>query len=393
MNIGVLKEIKVDENRVAMTPFFVKDLVEQGHKIYVESKAGEQASFSDEDYKETGAIISQKQDILEKCTLLLKVKCPTKSEFKDYDSRHVIFTYFHLDENIPKSRIQDLIKTGALGIAYEWVEDDNGKHPLLEPMSRITGYLFYQRSIEMCTQYKGILTRRVRELGNIGASILIIGVGTIGLGVLECAIADGLEIFVVDKNKDTLINKIDSLKYSNFDPSRLHIIPFNNENPFETKREITELMPKLDIIICSAVRRADLPKDRIEYLIDRNMIKKMSPNSIVCDATACDQDFIETCISSEKLDYFKKIDNVIHYSPDHIPSLTGKTSTELLAKSTYNYVSTMANYGVQEAICMNSSLRRGVVFYKGRITHKYTARKKGFEYTDIMELFRSNETP
>ena len=170
------------------------------------------------------------------------------------------------------------------------------------------------------------------------------------------------------------------------DISRINIIQFNQENPSETKSKIDKLMGVLDIVICSAVRRADLPKERMEYLIDRDMIKKMTPNSIVCDATACDKDFIETCVSSEKLDHTEEIEGVIHYSPDHIPSLTGRTSTELLSRAIYEYVSLIANQGVERALSISCSLRRGASFYRGKITHKYISDKRGFEYFNVKDI-------
>jgi alanine dehydrogenase len=145
-------------------------------------------------------------------------------------------------------------------------------------------------------------------------------------------------------------------------------------------------MPKLDIIINCAVRRPNLPKEKMDYLIDRAMICRMMPYSIVSDATACDQDFIETCISSESLTHYDLIDGVIHYSPDHIPSYVPRSSTELLTNATFEYVKLMADHGVKKAIRINEPLRKGVSCYKGCITHRYTANKKGFEFVDIFSI-------
>ena len=380
MNIGVLKDIKPDENRVALIPSQAHQLLKQNHTVYVEQDAGKKSNFSDEQYKTNGAIISHKNEILEKCELLLKIKCPLASEYDDYNKNHTLFAYLHLDENISRKNIQTLIQRGFMGIAYEWVEPNKGKYPLLEPMSKITGHLFYQRSIELCTRFKGLLCHHIKCIGNKGANILIIGIGTIGKRILKNALNDKLNIFVVDKHPDTLVDKM------KIDPDTIHLIPFNNENPEETKEKIKELMGHLDIIICSAVRRSDLPKTKMEYLIDRQMIKLMKPNSIVCDATACDKDLIETCMSTGYLDHFDVIDNVIHYNPDHLPSLTGQTSTEVLTKATFEYVCLMANHGVKEAIRINEGLRNGVVCYNGKITHQYTANKKAFEFFDITKV-------
>ncbi|MFG3594642.1 hypothetical protein [Bradyrhizobium sp. RDI18] len=153
MNVGVLKEIKQDEHRVALQPLQARVLSSSGHTVYIESGAGEGAGFSDSDYQESGAKIVVKSKLLTEARLLLKVKAPLRSEYVDYAPHHILFTYLHFDENIAAQDISELVSRGFLGIAYEWVGKD-GRYPLLEPMSRLTGYLFAHRALELCSKEK-----------------------------------------------------------------------------------------------------------------------------------------------------------------------------------------------------------------------------------------------
>ena len=388
MQIGVLKERKQDERRVALQPCQARQLVEKGHQVCIESGAGCFAQYPDRAYLEAGALVTDKKQILEDCQLILKVKCPILEEYNDYGVEHTLFTYLHFDENISPEKTKTLIRSGFLGIAYEWV-GQNGQYPLLEPMSKITGHLFYQRSVELLAQHKGVLAGAYdRALS--GAKILIIGLGRIGTEVLKCALLNRLNVIVVARDPQQVTHKVNQIFNQVFglDPDMdiPLIIPFDNDKPDECKSRIDELMPQLDIIINCAVRRSNFPKDQLDYLIDKSMIRQMQPHSIVCDATACDQDLLETCISSESLTHYDLIEQVIHYNPDHIPSYVPKTSTDLLTNATFEYVKLIASLGTKEAIQSNEALKNGVSCYKGQITHLYTAEKKGFKYVDILDL-------
>jgi alanine dehydrogenase len=387
MNIGVLKENKIDERRVALQPNQVKQLVQDGHQVLVEFSAGKSAQYSDRSYQQAGAIIAEKQQILQNSKLLLKVKCPIAEEYNDYNSEHILFTYLHFDENISLEKTKSLIKSGFLGIAYEWVKAGN-TYPLLEPMSKLTGYLFYQRSVELLAQHKGVLAGAYNsEIP--GGHILIIGLGRIGVEVLKCALLNRLNITIIARNTQQVQEKTRHIfeKMLGVQPNinLPTVIPFDDEDPEACKVELQAIMPKLDIVINCAVRRQNLTKTKLSYLLDRSMIAQMQPKSIICDATACDQDLIETCISSERLNHYDVIDDVIHYSPDHIPSYVPKTSTDLLSNATFPYVQLLAEEGIN-ALKTNKALREGASCYRGQITHNYTATKKGFEYTDILAL-------
>lgn len=390
MKIGVLKEIKEDENRVALIPDQVKILTALGHEVYVEHLSGEGAGFSDDAYAICGATIHSKIKVLENSILLLKVKAPLESEYNDYKKEHILFTYLHFDENIPKKEILRLINKGFLGIAYEWVGENNS-YPLLEPMSRLTGYLFAQRSYEFLTKYKGKLPGKY-ENNHLGSKVLLIGLGTIGLSALNYFMLNGSEIMILDKNKDTVNSRInerfETLNINYLDKYNIEVIPFDNINPYKTKEYLSEIISEFDIVLNCAVRRNDLSKNKLDFILDRYMINKMEKGSVVCDATACDKDLIETCVSSSKINQVDIIDDVVHYNCDHIPSYVANTATLLLTEKTFPFIQEIASKGIVDALRGNIALRNGVSCYHGYITHRYAAEKKDMmnEYRDIEDL-------
>lgn len=399
MKIGVLKERKLDEKRVSLRPIQAGKLIKQGHQVFIEKGAGKLAKYSDALYSEMGANLTDKKTILENCKLILRVKEPEIDEYDDYKNHHILFSYLHFYEDLEcVQELQECIAIGFLGIAYEWV-GIKGNYPLLAPMSKISGHLFYQRAVELLAQHKGILARRYSQ-DMAGASILIIGIGNMGREVLKCSLLNRLNIFVVARSTQQVIHEINQIYHdflgiqkSSYMPN---VIIFDNDNPNQCKAEITSLMPKLDIIINCAVRRENLPKSKLEYLIDRNMVKMMESGSVVCDATAQRYDFIETCglpvnksdgnYLYDKLDSYEVIDGVIHCNTAHIPSRTPKTATDLLTNATFEYIEAIANKGIEEAIKSNEYLRNGVSCYRGHITHRATAERNEIEYVDIMNL-------
>jgi len=390
MRIGVLKEIKQDEFRVALMPEQVKVLVDLGHEVFVESLAGEAAGFTDNEYIMNGAVSQSKTEVLDNGILLLKVKAPLESEYKDYQKKHILFTYFHFDENIPKKEILKLISTGFLGIAYEWV-GGNGKYPLLEPMSKLTGYLFAQRSYEFLTKYKGKLPGKYEDRHQ-GSKILIIGLGTIGLSAVNYFMHNGSDIMILDKHIETINNRLNfRLKTESIDYLKrynIEIKEFNNTNPHKTKEYLHNIISEFDIVLNCAVRRDDLSKDKLDFLIDRSMVQKMKEGSVICDTTACDNDLIETCISSSWINHIDIIDGIVHYNCDHIPSYVANTATRLLTEQTFVYIQEIISKGIKLAIEENNALRNGVSCYNRYITHEYTAQKKDMmkEYRNIMDL-------
>ncbi|MER9545277.1 hypothetical protein NKI72_25005 [Mesorhizobium sp. M0437] len=388
MKIGVLKEIKEDERRVALQPIQAQALSRLGHDIYVEIGAGEGAGFSDADYLACGGKVAAKDEVLARARLLLKVKAPLRSEYSDYAPHHILFTYLHFDENIDPRDISELISRGFLGIAYEWV-GKGGQYPLLEPMSRLTGYLFAQRALELCSKEKGVFCPRNENLLP-GGQALIIGCGNIGLSAFKYLSDLGVALTVVARGQEDFNCKANArfetegVDYIGATGTKL--IVMNNKDPSRTQGTIAAALQEMDIVLNCAVRRSDLPKRRMEYLIDRGMVKAMQRGSILCDCTACDRDLVETCISSASLYHSYFEENVVHYNCDHIPSMVANTATRLLTAGTFPYIRYIASLESLQAITEHESLRNGVCCYGGHLTHALSAEKKGLPYRPLSNV-------
>lgn len=389
MNIGVLKEIKPDERRVALQPVQAQDLSRLGHRVYVEIGAGEGAGFSDADYQANGATVVLKSELLTKSRLLLKVKAPLRSEYNDYDPHHILFTFLHFDENIAAKDILELVSRGFLGIAYEWVGKPR-EYPLLEPMSRLTGYLFAQRALELCSKEKGIFCPR-SEQSLRGGRALIVGCGNIGLSAFKYLSDLGVALtVVVTRNREDFNGRANArfgtegIDYIGVTHASLLIM--DKRDCSRTQDAIAAALPKTDILLNCAVRRPDLPKHKMEYLIDRSMVRAMQRNSIICDCTACDRDMIETCIASESLYHSYREEDIVHYNCDHIPSMVPQTATQLLTARTLSYIRYIANLDSLQPIIEDERLRNGVVCYGGYVTHALSAEKKGLAYRQLSEI-------
>lgn len=386
MRIGVLREVKQDERRVALLPEQVRSLAMQGHDVYVEEGAGEGAGVEDSDYEAHRATVTGKAAVLENCELLLKVKAPLPSEYDDYGPQHTLFTYLHFDENIAARDITRLIGSGFLGLAYEWVGGDEG-YPLLLPMSRLTGYLFAQKALELAAREKGLFCAG-NETFLPGGRALIVGLGNIGLSAFRYLSDLKVGLIVVANSDDAEVNRRANLRFQTsqvdyLKDARAELIRMDMGSPQKTKDRIASYLPKVDIIINCAVRRPGLEKHVMDYLIDRQMIHSMEPGSVVCDATANDRDLIETCVSSPLLHETYRDGEVVHYNCDHIPSLVPRTATKLLTEQTFPYIAEIANRGVTGALRADRRLRNGASCYQGQMTHRLSADKKGLPFTPI----------
>lgn len=392
MEIGVLKEIKQDERRVALQPIQAGLLSSEGHNVYVEVGAGEGAGFSDEDYRACGANVVLKDELLARARLLLKVKAPLRSEFSDYAPRHILFTYLHFDENMPSQDISELISRGFLGIAYEWV-GSAGQYPLLEPMSRLTGYLFAQRALELCSQEKGVFCPRNENLLP-GGRALIVGSGNIGLSAFKYLSDLGVALTVVVNRSPDEFNHNANARFGTkgvdyMGGNSTDLVVMDNKDPSRTQDAIAAVLPATDIVLNCAVRRSELSKERMEYLIDRDMIRTMQKGSIVCDCTASDRDMIETCISFEALYHSYREEGVVHYNCDHIPAMVGPTATRLLTARTLSYIRYIADLESVAAIAEDASLRNGVCCYGGHLTNALSAHKKGLPYRPLNDVIEA----
>jgi alanine dehydrogenase len=385
MNIGVPKERKKDERRVSLKPEQVAILVQTGHHVWVEKDAGRAVGYLDIDYAESGATVASQGEVYENAELLLKVKCPLEEEYSLLKDRHVLFAYLHFDENIPPANIGRIVATGVSSIAYEWVERD-GVFPLLQPMSELTGAIFARKAMSLLVEYRGVLGGKY--LPNWPASsVMVIGVGHIGANAINVFLRNQYKLIVVDKHPETLKERLRPyVDFKQWADNNADVLKFDESNHIKSITQIKERLPKVDIIICAAVRRPTLPKEKCEYIIRREDLSLMKKNSIICDATACTRDFIETCIATEGLNETYIEEGIVHHNCDHMPSLVAKTATELLTNATFPYVKVLADRGFETGIRQNPDLAKGVMCFKKHLTHEYSAKKKHLEYTSIFNL-------
>jgi alanine dehydrogenase len=384
MNIGVPKERKIDESRVGLRPEQAAKLISRGHKVFIEIQAGIKAGFDDAMYEKVGATMVNIADVYKKAELIVKVKCPMENEYVHFGPQHTLFTYLHFDGNASPDEIRGFLATGATGIAYEWVSED-GRLPLLEPMSDLTGALYAMKSINLLMEHKGLLGGQYLPHWPRG-QVMIIGTGHIGLNALNVFAQNNFKIVVIDKHPETLKER--STKY--ISPSVLvnadmTLVRFDESDPDRSVEKLRSFLPAMDIVISAAVRRPTLPKEKCEYLIRKQDVATMVRGSVLCDAVADIRNFIETAVPLESLTevYFEH--GVVHYNCDHIPALVPATATRLLTDATFPYVELLAE-GTAAALKKSKPLANGTMCHKGKVTHEYTARKKGFDYAPVTSL-------
>jgi alanine dehydrogenase len=384
MKIGVPKETKRDEGRVALRPDHVSELVAMGHSVSVEETAGLKAGFADSDYEQAGARIVSQEELYKRSELILKVKCPLPTECAFYGPEHVLFTYLHFDENIAPANIRHIVDTGVTGIAYEWVDRDR-RLPLLEPMSELTGAAFARKAMNLLVEHKGMLGGSyLRHWPR--AKTMVVGAGHIGCNAINVFAMNRFGIVVVDKHPETLNRRLAQyVSPEVMSHCQIDVVRFDEGDPDKSTAALRQHLPSADIVILAAVRRATLPKEKCEYLIRREDLGQMTTNSILCDATACDKDLAETCVSSDSLTETYVENGVIHYNPDHIPSLVPVTATRLLTDATFPYIK-LLSAGFHQAIEKDLGLRKAVMCHRGKLTHEYSAKKKRLEYTPLTSL-------
>lgn len=381
MRIGVAKERMRDEYRVGLEPGHVEELVAAGHRVRVEAGAGAQAGHADAMYAAAGAEVCGAEAAYD-ADLVVKVKCPLPEEYPLLKAGQTLFTYLHFDGNAPVEDIAAIVATGVTGIAYEWVEED-GRYPLLEPMSRITGVLFARRALDL------LLKGRKHVGGAYGlglepARAMVVGVGTIGSRAAGVLARNGLDLTLVDKHPDTLDERMRAIWPGWTPDCAPRRIAFDERDPDPAVRALRAELPGTDILIGSAVRRPTLPPERCRFLVDRAALGTMKPGSVLCDATANIRDFFETAMPVLGMDETYVECGVTHYNCEHIPSSAAHSSTRLLTQATFPYVRRLAG-GVAAALRASRALRRGTMCRAGRLTDPLTARNKAMACTPIEE--------
>lgn len=368
MIIGVPKEIKNNENRVAMTPAGVHALRQSGHTILVEHNAGIGSGIDNASFEAVGAeIIMNVEEIFSRSDLIVKVKEPLESEFKLFKEKQNLFTYLHLAAN--KKLTEMLLNKKITGIAYETVQLEDKSLPLLTPMSEVAGRMSTQIGANLLLKYNGgmgVLLGGVS--GVLPAEVVIIGGGVVGLNAAKMAVGLGARVTVLDINKARLAYLDDIFK------GRISTLVCNE---FNTK----QMVKKADLLIGAVlVIGAKAPK-----LVTKAMVKTMKKGSVIVDVAIDQGGSIETIdrVTTHDNPSYEKY-GVIHYSVANMPGAVAKTSTYALTGSTLQYIVELADKGVEKAISENKALALGVNTYDGYVTHKAVAESVKEKYKDLI---------
>lgn len=355
MIIGVPKEIKEGENRVSMTPAGVHTLTTDGHKVLVETKAGEGSGLTDPEYSEGGAEIVSREEIFRKADMIVKVKEPLESEWRLFREDQILFTYLHLASSEKLTRA--LLERGIVGVAYETVEDRDGRLPLLVPMSEVAGRMSVQVAMRFLeTDYggRGVLLSGVP--GVPPADVVILGCGVVGLNAAKIAVGLGAHVTILDINHDRL-KYIDDILHGNV------ITVYSN--PYTVQRAISYA----DVVIGAVL----LPGARAPVLVTEKMVAKMKPGSVIVDVSVDQGGSAETTRPTTHAEPVYKLFDVLHYGVPNIPAGVPRTSTYALTNATLPYIRIIARKGIKKAAEEDQGLALGINCSHGTLTHEAVA--------------------
>ena len=364
MIIGVPKEIKLQEHRIGLTPESVKVLAEKGHKILVQNNGGFEAGFTNEDYEKAGAkIIDNAEDIFKQAEIIVKVKEPQMNEVAMIRENQIIYTYLHLAA--AKELTEGLVKSKAVCIAYETVTDDNGRLPLLAPMSAVAGRMSIQagaHSLEKNQKGRGLLLGGAP--GVEPANVVILGGGVVGENAAIIATGMRGKVYIVDKSEDRLkqLQEIFGDK----------IIPIHSD-----KSDLKKLISECDLLIGGVlIPGAEAPK-----LVTKEMIKSMKRGSVIVDVAIDQGGCVETSKPTTHAEPTYIVDDVVHYCVANMPGGVPRTSTMALNKATLPMLIKLADQGYEKTLKENKNYLAGLNVFKGQITYKGVADAFNLQYS------------
>jgi alanine dehydrogenase len=369
MIIGVPKEIKNNENRVALTPAGAAELSKRGHLVNMQTKAGEGSGFSDEEYKNAGAkILSTAQEVFSIAEMIMKVKEPIEQEYSLIRKDQLVFTYFHFASYEPL--LHAMVKTESVCLAYETVERLDGSLPLLIPMSEVAGRMSIQEGakyLEKPLKGRGILLGGVP--GVMPAKVLILGGGVVGTNAAKMAAGMGADVIITDVN-------INRLRYLD------DVMPKNVHTMVSNEYVLRELVKTHDLIIGGVL----VPGAKAPKLITRDMLKTMRPGTVLVDVAVDQGGCIETCRPTTHEDPTYIIDDVVHYCVANMPGAVPYTSTLALTNATLPYAIKLATQGWKKACAENLDLKKGLNVINGKVVYKAVADAFNTPYSDVKEF-------
>jgi len=371
MHIGVPTEIKSQEYRVGLSPDSVKALTNAGHRVFIQTNAGLASGFSNEDYKDSGAIILDSlEEIYSTSDMVVKVKEPMAKESALLRENQILFTYLHLAASAELTL--SLLDSNSICIAYETVTDIDGKLPLLVPMSEIAGRLSVQagaHTLEKPQKGRGVLLGGVS--GIPPGKVLILGGGTVGENAAEIALGMQAEVSIVDRSQE----RLDQLQ-KKFEGN---LITLDSE-----KIVLEEHVKDCDLLIGAVL----IPGGNAPKLISRKMISTMKEGSVAVDVAIDQGGCFETSEPTTHENPTYLVDGVVHYCVANIPGAVPRTATLALNKATLPFILKLANDGYKNALMNDSNFLSGLNLYKGNVTHKSVANDLGMEYINPSDLIK-----
>ena len=366
MIIGIPKEIKNNENRVALTPAGVAEFKKHGHEVYVQATAGENSGFSDKAYAEAGAkLLPTIEDVYSIAEMIIKVKEPIASEYPLIKKDQLLFTYFHFASSEPLTHA--MIERGAVCLAYETVEKIDRSLPLLVPMSEVAGRMSIQEGakyLEKPMQGKGILLGGVP--GVPPAKVVVLGGGIVGTQAAKMAAGFGAKVTIMDVS-------LARLRYLS------DIMPANVTTVMSNHYNIKEAIAEADLVIGAVL----IPGAKAPHLITRDMLKLMSPGTVVVDVAVDQGGCIETCTPTTHENPTFVIDDIVHYCVANMPGAVPYTSTLALTNATLPYALQLADKGWKKACQDNEELKKGLNVANGKVVYRGVAEAWGLPFNEV----------
>ena len=362
MKIGIPKEVKNNENRVALTPGGAQTLIQHGHTVFVETQAGKNSGFGDEAYIQAGAqILPAESDVFAVAEMIMKVKEPTPAEYGLIRPNQLIFAYFHLAAD--RELTETMVKTQAVCLAYETVEIE-GTLPLLIPMSEVAGRMSVQQGakyLEKPQGGKGILIGGVP--GVKPANVLILGGGVVGTQAAFMAAGLGARVTIMDIS-------LSRLRYLS------EIMPANVDTMMSSRYNIEHMLPSLDLVIGAVL----IPGAKAPYLITNDMLEFIAPGSVLVDVAIDQGGCFESSRPTTHTEPIHKVNDILHYCVGNIPGAVPMTSTLALTNATFPYALALADLGWEKACAQHPDLKAGLNIVQGKVVYKAVADTFGLPY-------------
>jgi alanine dehydrogenase len=369
MIVGILKEIKTEENRVCMTPAGVEVMIHNGHTVLVEKSAGSGSGFADDTYIKAGAkLVDTPREIFEAADMVMHVKEPLPPEYDLIREGQIVFTYLHLAAD--ETQTKALIKSKSVSIAYETIQKADGSLPLLTPMSEVAGRMAIQQGakyLEMAQGGHGVLLGGVP--GVDPGTVVVIGGGVVGVNAAKMACGLGAKVYLLDMN-------LDRLRYLS------DVMPANCFTLMSSPATIRKLVREADVVVGAVL----IPGAKAPRLVTRDMLGTMKKGSVLVDVAIDQGGCFETSKATTHGNPTYVVDGVVHYCVANMPGAVAKTSTLALTNATLPYALQIANKGWRRAMQENAEIKAGANVIDGKVTYEAVAEAFGLEYTNVESL-------